>query len=149
MSHYRKTSHVIYDNKYHIVWTPKYRFNILSGQVALRVRELIRQIALANEVDILSGSIGSDHVHIHVSIPPQLSVSKFVQFAKGATSRKLQQEFETIRKRYWGQHVWSRGYFVATVGNVTEEMIQNYIKNQDTNDTQDEFKITSFGAKDF
>ena len=143
MSHYRRTSHVVYDNKYHIVWTPKYRYSILTGQVALRVRELVRQIALANEVDILSGNIGSDHVHLHVSIPPQLSVSKFVQFAKGATSRKLQQEFESIRKRYWGQHVWSRGYFVATVGNVTEDMIQNYIKNQNEDERTDNFQISS------
>ena len=114
MSNYRKSSHVIYDNKYHIIWVPKYRYSILTGKVALRVRELIRQISIANEVEILSGSVGSDHIHIHVSIPPQLSVSKYVQFVKGATSHKLQLEFSEIRKRYWGQHVWARGYFCAT-----------------------------------
>lgn len=145
MPHYRKGSHTIYDCKYHIVWIPKYRYPILTGQVALRVRELVRQIAMANEVDILSGSVSSDHVHIHVSIPPYLSVSKFVQFVKGATSRKLQMEFENIRKRYWGQHVWARGFFVATVGNVTEEMIQEYIRKQGQLDEDDEFRIVSGG----
>ncbi|SRR6266545_4058542 len=143
MSRYRKTSHVIYECKYHVVWIPKYRYAILTGQVAFRVRELIRQIAQANEVEIYSGSIGSDHVHIHISIPPHLSVSRFVQFVKGATSRKLQQEFDQIRKRYWGQHVWARGYFVGTTGVVTDEVIQQYIQqNQHFDDQEDQFKIT-------
>ena len=79
----------------------------------------------------------------NVSIPPSLALSKFVQFLKGATSRKLQLEFENIRKRYWGQHVWARGYFVATTGNVTTEMIQEYIRKHDqqrlTND--EDFRI--------
>jgi len=139
---YRKTSHVIYECKYHLCWLPKYRYPILTGKVAFRVRELIRQIAGANEVEIISGAISSDHVHIYVSMPPSLSVSKFVQFVKGATSRKLQLEFEDIRKRYWGQHVWARGYFVATAGNVTDEMIREYISKQGMgNERDDEFRI--------
>ncbi len=139
---YRKTSHVIYECKYHLCWLPKYRYPILTGKVAIRVRELIRQIAGANEVEIISGAISSDHVHIYVSMPPSLSVSKFVQFVKGATSRKLQLEFEDIRKRYWGQHVWARGYFVATAGNVTDEMIREYISKQGRgNERDDEFRI--------
>ena len=141
---YRKTSHVIYECKYHVCWLPKYRYPILVGKVALRVRELVRQIAAANEVEIITGSVASDHVHLYVSIPPSLSVSKFVQFVKGATSRKLQLEFEDLRRRYWGQHIWARGYFVATAGNVTDEMIREYISNQGTdNGNADEFKIVS------
>lgn len=140
---YRKTSHVIYECKYHIAWVPKYRYPILTGNVAVRVRELVRQIAAANEVEIIGGSLGSDHVHIYVSIPPSLSVSKFVQFVKGATSRKLQLEFEDIRKRYWGQHVWARGYFVATAGNVTDEMIREYIKHQKEGGNDEDFRITT------
>ena len=135
---YRKTSHVMYECKYHICWIPKYRYPILTGQVALRVRELVRQISAANEVEIITGSVSSDHVHLYVSIPPNLSVSKFVQFIKGATSRKLQLEFENIRKRYWGQHVWARGYFVATSGVVSDEMIQNYVRNQHEGTVDDE-----------
>ena len=143
MTNYRKGSHTIFQCTYHIVWIPKYRYPILTGQVALRLRELVRQIAGANEVDILSGNVGSDHIHLHVSIPPHLSVSNFVQFVKGATSRKIQMEFEDIRKRYWGQHIWARGYFVATSGAVTMDMIQEYIRKQDVNDHDDEFKITN------
>lgn len=139
---YRKSSHVIYECKYHICWLPKYRYPILTGKVALRARELVRQIAGANEVEIISGVVSGDHIHIYVSIPPSLSVSKFVQFVKGATSRKIQLEFEDIRKRYWGQHVWARGYFVATAGNVTDEMIREYIGKHARNEKdEDEFRI--------
>ena len=143
MSKYRKTSHVVYECKYHIIWVPKYRYPILTGQVALRVRELVRQISMANEVEIITGSISSDHIHIFVSIPPSLSISKFVQFVKGATSRKLQLEFDALRKRYWGQHIWARGYFVATVGSVTEEMIQEYIRKQIHVQEEEDFHIVN------
>lgn len=143
MNPYRKTSHVVYECNYHIVWVTKYRFAVLTGVVSLRARELIRQIAAANEVSILSGAISSDHIHLHVSIPPHLSVSKFVQFVKGATSRKLQLEFHHLKKRYWGQHVWARGYFVATTGQVTNETVEEYIRNQRFNDHDEDFKIVS------
>ena len=143
MNSYRKTSHVVYECNYHIIGITKYRFAVLTGQVAIRVRELIRQIAVSNEVNILSGSVSSDHIHLHVSIPPHLSVSKFVQFLKGAFSRKIQLEFEQLRKRYWGQHVWARGYFVATTGNVTNEIIEEYIRNQHPEDQEEDFKIVN------
>lgn len=143
MAQYRKTSHSVYDCTYHIAWITKYRYAVLTGQAAVRVRELIRQICNANEVEILSGSVSSDHVHLHVSIPPQHSVSKIVQFLKGATSRKLQLEFEGLRKRYWGQHIWARGYFVATTGVVSQEQIQNYIHGQTEGGQDEDFKITS------
>ena len=98
---YRKTSYVLYECKYHICWLSKYHYPVLTGNAAIRVRELLRQISVANEVEILSGCVSSDHIHLYVSIPPSLSVSKFVQFVKGASSRKLQLEFEDLRKRYW------------------------------------------------
>ena len=140
---YRKTSHVIYECKYHICWISKYRYPILTGKVGLRVRELIREICSANEVEIIAGNVNSDHVHIYVCIPPNLSVSKLVQFVKGATSRKLQLEFADIRKRYWGQHVWARGYFVATAGNVTDEMMREYISRQGVTNESDEFRVVN------
>ena len=135
---------MIYECKYHICWLSKYRYPVLTGAVGIRVRELVRQIAVANEVEIITGVVASDHVHIYVSIPPSISVSKFVQFVKGATSRKLQMEFENLRKRYWGQHVWARGYFVATAGNVSEEMIMEYIRKQGEDASSgDEFKVVN------
>lgn len=88
---------------------------------------MIRQICEAHEVNILSGVVSSDHVHLYVSIPPQISASKLVMKLKGRTSRKIQQEFPEIRKRYWGQHFWARGYYCASSGNVTDELIREYI----------------------
>jgi len=106
----------------------KYRKPVITGQIAHRTRELIRQ---TNEVEILAGHVGRDHIHLLVSTPPHLSVSKLVQYLKGTTSRKLQQEYKELNKEFWGKHLWARGYFVASSGNVTDEIIQEYIKNQD------------------
>jgi len=138
MKHYRKSSHVIYDIKYHIAWVTKYRYKILKGDVALRFRELTRQICSAHDVQIIIGSISADHVHIFISCPPSIAVSKVVQKIKGATSRKLQQEFQSLKKVYWGQHFWARGYFCVSSGNVTDEMWLEYIRSQPKRDPRDE-----------
>ena len=78
-------------------------------------------------IKIINGVLSSDHIHVFVSIPPHITVSEFVQKAKGRSSRKIQQEFPEIKKRYWGRHFWGRGYFSSTSGNVTDEMINAYI----------------------
>ena len=143
MGNYRKGSHTVYDIKYHIVWITKYRKKVLEGAVAERVRELIRQICKANDVEILKGHISKDHVHLFVSVPPHLSVSQLVQYLKGKSSNKLQLEFRHIQKEYWGRHVWARGYFAASSGNITDEIIKAYIENQDIEKDDDDFKISS------
>ena len=117
---YRKTAHSVYDIKYHVVWITKYRKKALKGQVGLRLRELVRQICAANDIIIMSGSVQSDHVHLLVSVPPKMSVSKLMQLMKGRTSRKLLQEFEELNRQFWGKHLWARGYFAASTGNVTD-----------------------------
>ena len=141
MQMYRKGSHTIYDIKYHIVWITKYRKPVLSGVIAERCRELIRQVSKANEVEIIKGHISKDHVHVFVSVRPNISVSKLVQMLKGVSSRKLLQEDKNLQKRYWGQHLWARGYFVASSGNITDEMIKEYIENQDV-EKDDDFRIS-------
>lgn len=136
----RKLSHVQYDIEYHIVWTTKYRYRVLENKIAKRARTLIRQACNSMGVTIIKGSIGKEHIHLLVSAPPSLSVSKMVQQLKGKTSRTLQMEFKSLKKRYWGQHLWSTGYFCRSVGTVTEEIIKEYIENQQ--DEYDEnFKI--------
>ena len=110
----------------------------------MRVRELVREICLANEVQILKGHISRDHVHLFVSAPPHLSASKLMQYIKGKTSRKVLMEFPHIRKRYWGGHIWGRGYFVTSSGNVTDEVIMEYIESQEKEpERDDEFKIST------
>lgn len=142
MENYRKSSHTVYDIKYHLVWITKYRKKILTGVVAERVRELIREICKTNEVEIIKGSISKDHIHLLLSVPPHLSVSKLVQYLKGKTSIKLQQEFKVIQKEFWGRHLWARGYFVASSGNVTDEIIMQYIENQELEREDGDFKIS-------
>lgn len=106
MRHYRFGAHTKSDLKAHIVWTPKYRKRILLGQVAIRARDIIRQIAVEHEIEIISGKIVCDHVCLFVSYRPDQSISKMVQYLKGISSRILFQEFPHIRKQLWGRHFW-------------------------------------------
>ena len=136
----RKNSHVQYDIEYHIVWTTKYRYRVIEGKIAERTRRLIVQGCNSKNVTIIKGSVGKEHIHLLVSCPPSLSVSKLVQQLKGKTSRTLQMEFKELKKRYWGRHLWSSGYFCRSVGTVTRNIIKEYIENQE--DEYDEnFKI--------
>jgi len=138
---YRRGGHTVYDIEYHIVWATKYRYKVLQGKIAERLREVLRQGCRTHGMTIVRGSIGKDHVHMLVSCPPTLAPSKIVQLLKGRSSRLIQEEFEELRKRYWGQHLWARGYFCRTVGVVTEEMVKEYIENQQDESTET-FKIT-------
>ena len=140
--YYRKGSHTVFDSKFHLVWTTKYRYRVLSAKIAQRTRDLIREICRELDVLIVKGHISADHIHMLVSIPPHLSVSKVVQHVKGKSSRKLQMEFKELRSRYWGKHFWARGYFCATVGVVTEDQIKQYIENHKEDDEED-FTIES------
>ena len=130
MEYYRSGAHTRYDIKYHLVWVPKYRKPILHGPVAVRLRELVREICKSNDVEILEGHVSRDHVHLLVSVPPNLSASKLMQYIKGKTSRKLMMEYRHLNKQFWGRHLWARGYFVASSGNVTDEVIAEYIRLQ-------------------
>jgi len=143
MVEYRHSSHAVYDIKYHVIWVTKYRYKVMRGRVAERTRDLIRQICRARDVVIVRGAISADHIHMLLSVPPQLAPAKVVQFIKGRSSRLLQEEFPELRKRYWGQHLWARGYFCATVGAVDEETIKRYIENQRWDEDDEGFKITA------
>ena len=142
MQNYRKTSHSLYDCKYHIVWITKYRKKILSGVIAEQVRELIRKICKEHDVEIIKGHVSEDHIHLFVSVPPHLAISKLIQYLKGKSSYKLMQNNKSISQQFWGRHLWGRGYFVATSGNVTDEVIIEYIKNQDIEKEDGEFRIS-------
>ena len=140
MAGYRKGSHTVYDIKYHFVWITKYRYPVLTGAVALRARELLRQGCEANNLRILKGSVGKDHIHMLLSCPTTMAPSEIAQKLKGRTSRILQEEFPELRKRYWGQHMWGRGYFCGTVGEVDQKTIENYIEHQGEED-DDNFTV--------
>ncbi|WP_319022561.1 IS200/IS605 family transposase [Oceanobacillus oncorhynchi] len=120
------------------MWVTKYRYKVLQGHIAVRARELIRQGCEARGITILRDSVGKNHIHLILSCPSSVAPSKIMHYLKGRSSRLLQDE---LKKRYWGQHLWARGYFCATVGTVTEEIIRNYIANQFNENKDDIFKI--------
>ena len=124
---YTKWPHTVCDAQYHFVWVTKYRYHILKAEVALTARNLICQSCKALNITILNGHVSKHHIHIHVSCPPELAPSKIAQYVKGRSPRLIQQEFPHLRKRYWGKHLWARGYFCATLGKVSEKMIAAYI----------------------
>ncbi len=113
----------------HVVWVTKYRYNVLTGDIQIRCRDLVVQICNAENVQILKGVVSKDHVHIHVEYPPSMSISNLVKRIKGRTSRLLQQEFPSLGKKYWGQHFWAVGYGVWSTGNITDEMVQEYLEH--------------------
>jgi putative transposase len=109
MEDYKLGSHTVWDCKYHLVWTTKYRYQVLEGEVGQRCRELLREIARSLELVIYAGSINRDHVHMLIEIPPNVSVSRAVQYMTGRSSHKLLSEYARLRQRYWGQHLWRAG----------------------------------------
>ena len=143
MRPYRKSSHSVHDLKVHLIWITKYRYKVLSRDVSIRIREIIRQICDSKDIQIIKGNISQDHVHIYVSYPPKISVSEMVRFFKGRSSKKIQEEFPQLSKRYRGKHFRGIGYAAFSSGHVTDEMIRNYIENHrnDPNHNDDDFKI--------
>ena len=143
MERYRKGSHSVFLLHYHFVFIPKYRKPVLHGEVAERVRELTREICRALDIEILRGHISRDHVHLLLSVPPTLAPSRVMQAIKGKTSHHLLQEYRSLRKAFWGRHLWARGFFVASSGNVTDEVIAKYIELQGAEPQNDEdFRIS-------
>lgn len=137
---YRHGSHTVFNIEYHFVWVTKYRHKVLVGEVALRVRELVRQTCDAFEIEVLSGVVSKDPVHLFVSAPPTMAPSEIMRRIKGRSSNKLFEEFPHLKKRYWGRHFWARGYFCATAGQVTDEMIRSYLDHHFEPNPDDKFR---------
>ena len=138
---YRTGPHTKYKIEYHFVWITKYRYQVLKGDVAIRARELIRQICTTMDIEIIRGVVSGDHIHILISAPPQLSPSEIMRRIKGRTSSKLFEEFSNIKKRFWGRHFWARGYFCVTAGELTKEMIKAYLEHHFEGKENPDFEI--------
>jgi putative transposase len=144
---YRHGAHSVFAIHLHCVWVTKYRKPVLTGEVGLRVRELIRQSCREEEVEILKGHVAKDHVHLFVSIPPQVTISRLIQRLKGKSSHHLLAEFAHLRKTFWGRHLWARGYFCCSSGNVTDDVITAYIADQ-MHDTDGDFQVEGEAAQE-
>ena len=125
---YDTGKHCVFYHRYHIVWSTKYRYKVLTGALRLRVRDICRQVCHENEVNILRGVLSSDHVQMFVSVPPKISISDLVHKIKGRSSYRVQREFPAIRKRYWGSRFWGRGYFSTTNGAINEAVVPQYLE---------------------
>jgi putative transposase len=139
--HYRLGAHTKSDLKVHLVWVPKYRKQVLTGEVSVRVRDLIRQIASEHELEIISGKVARDHVHVFLSYRPTQKVSQIMQWLKGTSSRMLLQEFGHLRRKFWGRHLWARGYLAVSSGTITDEMIKEYIDEQEGEQIADDSRF--------
>jgi putative transposase len=142
MSDYRYGGHTVSRLTVHLVWVTKYRFKVLTGDIQKRCRELLIQVSDTEDVRILSGVVSKDHVHMHIEYPPSLSISELVKRLKGRSSRLLQKEYPELKKRYWGKHLWAIGYGAWSSGNITEEIVQEYLKRHKSSaNDNDNFKL--------
>ena len=141
MRRYRVGAHTKTDLKVHLVWIPKYRKRVLTGQVAIRARDVLRQRAMEHELEIISGKVASDHIHMFIGYRPTQNISKIMQWLKGISSRILLSEFAHLRKMFWGRHLWARGYLAVSSGNLTDEIIQQYIEEQEGEPISDDSRF--------
>jgi putative transposase len=145
MSNFRRISHVIYRCTYHIVWTPKYRFRILEGLVKELLLKDIAMLLEWKSCEMVEVNIQKDHIHLIVSIPPKVSISQLMGTLKGKTAIKLFKSYPQLRsKPYWGNHFWSRGYCVDTIG-LDEDKIKKYVKYQEDQERIEEQQRLDFG----
>ena len=133
---FKKLSHSLYKCKYHIVFCPKYRYRIFKEIIGETVRQLVYQLCKQKEqIEVLELNVQPDHVHLVVSIPLKYSVSEFMGYLKGKMALRLFQQYESLGRRYWGRHLWARGYCVSTIG-LDEEKIRKYVQRQEKQEKQ-------------
>jgi putative transposase len=133
---FKKLSHTIYECKYHFAICPKYRFRIFKGELAEYTKQQAYILCGQKElVDVLELNVQMDHIHLVMSIPPKYSVSSVMGYVKGKLALRLFQRYEKLGKRYWGRHLWARGYCVSTVG-LNEEQIREYVRWQEKKDKE-------------
>jgi putative transposase len=145
MSDYRHGSHTVFSMHLHIVWITKYRHKVLRGEVAEWVRAIVREACRKLRVAMLQGPIAADHGPVMLSLPPQVTIRRLIQQLKGKSSSRLLAAFPHLRKRFWGRHVWARGSFCRSSGNVTDDIIKAYIEQQ-SHESDDVFRLEGEAA---
>ena len=133
----KSLAHARWKCQYHIVFIPKYRRKVLYGRIKQDVHEILKTLCRYKKVEIIAGAVCSDHVHMSVSIPPKLSVSEFMGYLKGKSALMIFDKYPEQGGK-WDRHFWATGYYVTTIGNVTDSAIQEYIKEQEEKDRQED-----------
>lgn len=138
MDYQRSNGHSVSNLTVHIVWSTKYRYPVLEGDIKIRCRSILIQICEAEDIQILKGVVSKEHVHMHIEYRPSQDISSIVKLLKCRSSRKLQIEFPELKKRYWGRHFWAIGFGCWSTGNITDKMANEYLehhRNPNSNDT--------------
>ena len=138
MENVRNGSHSIHQLHVHLVWSTKYRCGVLRGDIQIRCRELIRQSCDSLDIQLLKGVVSQDHIHLHISYPPKLSISEILKRLKGRSAKMLLVEYSELKKKYWGGHLWAIGYGAWSTGNITDEMIQQYLDHHNEGPNSDQ-----------
>lgn len=129
LNKYKRQSHAVYDCRYHIVWVTKYRFRVIDKNVEVSLKWIIKEICDWKDIEILSGAVNPEHIHLYLQIPPKYSISDVMKWLKGKSAERLLKKFPQLEKQYWGRHLWARGYFVSTVG-IADSIIREYLQEQ-------------------
>jgi putative transposase len=130
----KSLTHTKWNCTYHIVIIPKYRRKVMYGTIRQDVRRIIIKLCKMQNVELIEGAVCADHVHLYVAIPPKMSVAGFMGYLKGKSALMLFDLHPEYKQRNRDRHFWARGYYCETVGNVNEETIKNYIKEQTNSD---------------
>ena len=137
MDFQRTNGHSVSRLTAHVVWVTKYRYPVLEGDIKMRCRTILIQVCEAEDIQILKGVVSKDHIHMHIEYRPSQDISTIVKYLKGRSSRKLQIEFPELKKKYWGRHFWAIGYGCWSTGNITDEMVNEYLEHhRNPNDNQ-------------
>ena len=135
-------SHVRWKCQYHIVFIPKYRKKILYGKLKKDVREIISILCKYKDVQIIDGAVCEDHIHLSVAIPPKISILSFMGYLKGKSTLMIYDRHPELQSK-WDKSFWARGYYVSTIGNITEDAIKKYIQEQSDESRKEENRSTS------
>ncbi|MBC8015080.1 MAG: IS200/IS605 family transposase [Sporomusaceae bacterium] len=129
---YKSNNNIVYSCKYHVVWCPKYRRKVLTGEIEFRLKELIQETCTELQSELIELEIMPDHVHLLVEVDPQFGVHKVIKAIKGKTSRILRKEFPILTTKI--PTLWTNSYLISTVGGAPLEVIKQYIENQKTSE---------------
>lgn len=129
---YKSNNNIVYSCKYHVVWCPKYRRKVLTGNIELRLKELIQETCEELQCELIELELMPDHVHLLVDVDPQFGIHKLIKTIKGKTSRILRKEFPILTTKL--PTLWTNSYFVSTVGGAPLAVIKQYIENQKTSE---------------
>ena len=137
-------AHTKWECKYHIVFAPKYRRQVIYGKIKADIGQMLRKLCEYKGIEIIEAEACKDHIHMLVSIPPKFSVAQIMGYLKGKSSLMIFEKYANLKYKYGNRHFWCRGYYVSTVG-ANKKAIQEYIKNQIQEDyTDDQMSIKEY-----